>query len=112
MRGFALNLWAGLRRAPAASLPPPVADFMASDETTGDAPLDIDFVDLSTNTPTSWYWEVASALGEELDWIAFATDQNPRETFGPGQWHVRLTATNAGGSDTETKLVFVTAIAS
>ena len=88
-------------------LTPPVADFSGT-PVSGAAPLSVVFTDSSTNTPTSWLWEKNSGAG----WVNFAgtpTDQNPTESFAAGTWSVRLTATNAGGSDPETKTDYITA---
>ncbi|TET23080.1 MAG: PKD domain-containing protein [Candidatus Stahlbacteria bacterium] len=79
---------------------PPDADFSA-DPTIGSAPLDVTFTDLSTNAPTSWSWSFGDG--------GSSTDQNPQHTYNaPGTYTVRLTATNADGSDTETKANYIT----
>jgi hypothetical protein len=86
----------------------PVAAFTGT-PLSGTAPLSVVFTDSSTNTPTSWLWEKSSDGGS--NWSNFAsgpTTQNPTESFTAGTWAVRLTATNAGGSDGETKLAYVT----
>lgn len=92
------------------AIPPPaaVAPVAAFSGTplTGAASLSVAFTDASTNTPTSWLWEKNSGSG----WVNFAgtpTAQNPTESFAAGTWDVRLTATNAGGSDDETKNDYV-----
>lgn len=85
----------------------PVAAFSGT-PTSGEAPLESTFTDASTNTPTSWHWEKDDGNG----WVDFDGDptaQNPTEEFAEGVWDVRLTATNAGGSDDETKLDYITA---
>lgn len=87
--------------------PPPVADFSGT-PTSGEAPLSVAFTDSSTNTPTSWHWEKNDGSG----WVDFAgspTVQNPTELFAAGTWDIRLTATNGGGSDLETKTSYITA---
>ncbi len=63
----------------------------------------VQFTDISTNTPTSWLWNFGDATTSTL--------QNPTKTYStPGTYTVTLTATNAGGSDGETKtgLIVVT----
>ena len=76
-----------------APVPVPVASFTASADS-GVAPLLVDFTDTSTNAPTSWSWNFG-------DGTALVTTQNPSHTFNAGGvFSVRLTATNAGGSDT------------
>lgn len=89
----------------------PVAAFSAT-PLTGTAPLSVTFTDASTNTPTSWLWEKSDDAG--ASWSNFtsgATSQNPTEEFTAGTWSIRLTATNAGGSDSETKLSYLTVTA-
>lgn len=90
----------------------PVAEFSAEPPLTGAAPFRIVIVDSSLNSPTAWYWEKNNGSG----WIAFeepdqATAQNPDEIFAEGVWSIRLTATNAAGSDTETKPDWIEATA-
>lgn len=100
-----LGLGLGLNRDRRRATPAPVAAFSGT-PLTGAAPLSVVFTDASTNTPTSWLWEKNSGSG----WVNFAstpTVQNPTEVFAEGTWDVRLTATNAGGSDGETKLDYV-----
>ncbi len=85
----------------------PVADFTGT-PLSGTAPLSVAFTDTSTNTPTSWLWEKNDGSG----WVNFAgtpTVQNPTEVFATGTWSVRLTATNAGGSNTKTRTNYITA---
>jgi len=79
----------------------PVADFTA-DDNSGPVPLPINFTDLSTNTPTSWLWDFGDG--------STSTSQNPSHTYtASGTYAVTLTATNAFGSDSITKLNFITA---
>jgi PKD repeat protein len=76
---------------------PPVADFSAS-PTAGAAPLQVQFVDQSTNLPTSWAWDF------DNDGTIDSTARNPTFTYPTaGTYTVALTATNGGGSDTKTK---------
>ncbi len=88
---------------------PPVADFTGT-PTSGTAPLSVAFTDTSTGTPTSWLWEKNDGSG----WVNFSgtpTVQNPTESFAAGTWSVRLTATNADGSDTKTRTNYITVAA-
>jgi len=79
---------------------PPVADF-SGDPRSGDAPLTVNFTDLSTGSPTSWYWDFGDGVGT-------STEQNPSYTYDTeGFYTVSLTATNAYGSDTETKVDYI-----
>ena len=79
---------------------PPVAAFSAS-PTTGIAPLTVQFTDASTNAPTAWSWNFGDG--------GTSDQQHPSHTYNePGTYTVNLTATNAGGSDTETKTGYIT----
>ncbi len=69
--------------------------------TTGTAPLAVLFTDASTNEPTSWSWTFGDG--------GMSTLQNPSHTYAAaGTYTVSLTATNAGGSDTEEKAGYIT----
>lgn len=96
-----------IRRTVYYTVSPPVADFSAT-PLIGASPLSVTFTDTSTNTPTSWLWEKSDDAG--ASWSNFssgATSQNPTEEFTAGAWSIRLTSTNAGGSDSETKLSYI-----
>jgi PKD repeat protein len=63
----------------------------------------VQFTDLSLNNPTSWLWEITPNTFDFIDGTS-DTSQNPVCIFNePGFYTVSLTATNTGGSDTETK---------
>lgn len=58
------------------------------------------FVDSSTGKPTNWSWDFGDGTGSNA--------QNPSHTYAQaGTYTVVLTASNAGGSSTKTKLVTV-----
>lgn len=79
---------------------PPVAAFSGT-PTSGYAPLAVAFTDASTNSPTSWAWTFGDG--------GTSTAQNPSHTYtAAGSYTVTLTATNAYGSDGETKTGYVT----
>ncbi len=81
---------------------PPVAQFTAN-STTITKGESVSFTDQSTNTPTSWSW--AFTGGTPIT----STAQNPTVTYNtPGTYQVVLTATNAGGNNTETKTGYIT----
>ena len=81
--------------------PPPVADFTGT-PVSGEYPLTVDFTDLSANSPTSWDWDFGDGVGT-------STMQNPSYTYDAvGTYTVSLTATNVYGSDTETKIGYIT----
>jgi len=80
---------------------PPVANFTGN-PTSGPAPLNVAFTDTSIGSPTSWSW----TFGDGGNSAA----QNPSHTYNTAnQYTVSLTATNAQGSDTETKTNYITA---
>jgi PKD repeat protein len=81
---------------------PPVADFTA-DNTTITEGESVNFTDLSTNNPDTWDWTFDGGTP------AASTDQNPGVTYyTAGTYTVTLTATNAYGSDTQTKVDYIT----
>jgi gliding motility-associated-like protein len=78
----------------------PVANFSAS-STSGCSPIVSNFTDLSTNTPTSWYWDLGNG--------STSTIQNPSTTYiNPGVYTVTLVATNGSGSDTQVFTNYIT----
>ena len=82
---------------------PPVADFSGS-PTSGSAPLFVSFTDASLGSPTSWSWTFGDG--------GTSTVQNPGYTYNnPGTFTVTLAATNAYGSDGETKTGYITVTA-
>ncbi|MBM3403545.1 MAG: PKD domain-containing protein [Bacteroidetes bacterium] len=86
---------------------PPVADFSASSVSPGIGQSVI-LTDLSTNTPTSWSWTITPNTYTFVNGTN-ANSQNPEVQFSAlGSYTVSLTATNAFGSDTETKTNYIT----
>jgi YVTN family beta-propeller protein len=78
----------------------PDAAFSAS-PTSGSAPLNVSFTDKSTGFPTSWQWY----LGDGTN----STQKNPGCIFSkPGLYTVTLSASNAGGSSSVTKSIYIT----
>jgi PKD repeat protein len=81
------------------ALKPPVADFTGT-PTTAAQNVTVNFTDLSALNPTGWLWEFGDGTTSSL--------QNPTHTYSVvGTYAVRLTATNAGGSNTVTKTSYV-----
>jgi PKD repeat protein len=79
----------------------PTANFTAS-VTSGPTPLAVTFTDTSTGTPDSWSWDFGDGTTSTL--------RNPTHTYGaPGSYTVTLTASNAAGTDTETKSNLISA---
>jgi len=82
------------------TVPPPVASFTGS-PTNGTVPLTVEFTDTSTGSPTSWSWSFGDGGTSSL--------QNPSHQYtAAGSYTVRLTASNAGGSNTATKSGYIT----
>ena len=82
---------------------PPVADFTADISNPIIIPVgsSVNFFDASTNVPTSWTWNFGGGATN-------SNIQNPSAVFNAvGAYTVSLTATNAFGSDTETKTAHV-----
>lgn len=83
---------------------PPDADFTAN-ITSGPLPLSVQFTDLSTESPTSWFWDFGDGTN--------STEENPVHVYqAEGTYTVSLTVTNAGGSDTKTEINYITVSAS
>ncbi len=78
----------------------PVANFTSA-QASGCSPLVVNFTDASTSNPTAWFWDFGNG--------ATSTLKNPSTTyFIPGKYTVKLTVTNASGSNTKTSQDFVT----
>ena len=78
----------------------PVAEFSASATviTEGDQ---VEFTDLSDNSPTSWSWDFGDG--------GTSTLQNPSYIYASaGTYTVSLTVSNSAGSDNETKTYYIT----
>ncbi len=87
------------------ALPVPVADFTAT-PTTIYAGETVNFTDLSTNNPTSWNWSFSGGTPTS------STTQNPQVIYNsPGTYNVSLTVSNAFGTDTKTKIKYITVLA-
>jgi PKD repeat protein len=83
------------------SIPTPVAAFSGT-PTEGSSPLSVAFTDESTNIPTSWAWDFNN------DGTTDSTEKNPTHVYtADGTYTVRLTATNAGGSNTVTRTNYI-----
>jgi len=67
---------------------------------TGPAPLTVQFTDLSSGAPTSWYWDFGDRATD--------TSQNPLHTYtAPGAYSVRLTVTGGGFSDSNVQIGYI-----
>ncbi|HWQ47636.1 MAG TPA: PKD domain-containing protein [Methanosarcina sp.] len=77
----------------------PVAAFSAS-PTSGTAPLNVTFTDSSTGSPTAWKWSFGDGTASIL--------KNPTHKYSKaGNYTVKLTASNAAGSNTTTKTNYI-----
>ena len=86
---------------------PPVTDFMAN-STNPFVGQTVDFIDLSTNYPTSWLWSFNPPSVTYVNGTS-STSQNPQVQFNnTGLYTATLIASNALGADTETKLNYLT----
>jgi M6 family metalloprotease-like protein len=82
--------------------PAPVANFTAS-ATTIDETQSVTFTDTSANAPDTWDWTFEGGTP------ATSTARNPIVTYNTaGTYTVTLVATNDSGSDTETKIDYIT----
>ena len=80
----------------------PTANFGANG-VTGCAPLVVNFLDQSSNNPTSWNWDLTGASPSSSNSMSPSTTYNV-----PGLYPVELEVVNSFGSDTEIKLNYVT----
>ncbi|TET83275.1 MAG: PKD domain-containing protein, partial [Desulfobacteraceae bacterium] len=82
---------------------PPVANFSGT-PTTGMAPLEVSFTDSSTGDIDSWSWTFGDCGSN--------TAQNPTYTYAdPGIYTVALKVTGSGGSNTRTRMNYITVTA-
>ena len=82
--------------------PPPLVGFNAN-STSGTVPLTVKFTDSTTGTgPFTYAWDFTN------DGIVDSTFQSPMYTYSTaGTYTVKLTVTNAGGSDSEVKSNYI-----
>jgi len=92
--------WEGFTVAAPATQPPDAA--FTADVFSGTAPLTVNFTDQSTENPTAWAWDFNN------DGVVDSTIQNPSHTYSAaGTYTVKLTVTNAVGSDPEVKTDYI-----
>ncbi|MDP2722913.1 MAG: GEVED domain-containing protein [Bacteroidales bacterium] len=97
---YGRGLWESELYSPAAT--PPVANFSADILYPGVGQT-VTFTDLSTNGPASWAWSFTPSTVTYVGGT-LSTSQNPQVQFNAvGDYTVQLTATNAYGSDPESK---------
>jgi PKD repeat protein len=87
--------------------PPPTAEFSANITTVLTSDV-VSFTDESLDMPTAWDWSFSP---ETVTYVSGnSLSQNPHVQFNaPGLYTVSLIATNAYGSDTETKIDYISA---
>ncbi len=79
---------------------PPIARFIAN-TTSGKVPLAVGFTDQSTGSPDGWAWDFGDG--------STSSAQNPVHTYtSPGTYTVRFVASNGAGSNSETKVYYIT----
>tara|TARA_B110001469_G_C9635495_1_gene318571 strand:- start:167 stop:1939 length:1773 start_codon:yes stop_codon:yes gene_type:complete len=80
----------------------PATNFIAN-PTSGQAPLSVNFTDLSSNTPNLWNWSFPGAN------TTSSSSQNPSGIVypSPGTYNVTLTSSNSWGNDVETKSSYI-----
>ena len=97
----------GLFSSDAFAAQKPAADFTVSQQVTCE-PNKVTFTDMSAFDPTEWKWSFAPNTVSFVDNTG-DTSQNPVVRFtAPGTYAVTLIASNALGSDTETKSSYIT----
>jgi VCBS repeat-containing protein len=85
---------------PVTACAPVTANFMAN-QTSGNAPLIVQFTDSSTGSPTSWSWDFGDPASGTVD---TSNQQNPSHTYSAaGTYTVKLIATNACGIQSQSK---------
>jgi len=78
---------------------PPTCDFVA-DVTSGEAPLAVNFTDLSVDSVDIWDWDFGDG--------GTSTEENPSYDYAtPGTYTVSLTVTGPGGTDSNTKTDYI-----
>lgn len=86
------------------SIIPPSTDFVANNLVISSGST-INFTDLTQHLPTSWEWEFTGAS------VVTSTLQNPSATYPTvGNFDVKLKTTNSFGSDSLTKLAYISVI--
>ncbi len=82
----------------------PLADFTGEPRLIAEGE-NVQFTDLSANQPLSWQWDFSGGTP------ATSSNQNPTISYAnAGSYSVKLLVTNAGGTDSETKLNYITVV--
>lgn len=84
--------------------PPLLNAKFTADQTSGGAPLPVQFTDQSVGGVTAWAWDFGDG--------ASSTEQSPAHTYAAnGKYTVKLTVTSPDGTNTRTKTDYVTVAA-
>jgi PKD repeat protein len=84
------------------NIPVPIARFRGN-PTTGTIPLNVEFTDQSTGSPTAWSWTFG-----DIGTGNTSTLRNPTHAYTvPGTYTVSLTVSNDGGSNTMTRSGYI-----
>lgn len=87
---------------------PPIVAFTGA-PLTGQAPLSVTFIDMTTNNPLTWQWTFDKIDGGVY---AISTQQNPTIVFDqPGTYSVSLQCTNSCGYDRLAKPAYIHVVA-
>src|SRR5439155_20500715 len=82
---------------------PSLVDNFSASPTSGQAPLKVTFTDTSTGSVTGWVWNFGDGTS--------STTQNPQHTYSTtGTYTVSLTVSGPGGSNTATKVNYITTV--
>ena len=83
----------------------PISTFITNG-TMGIAPLPIAFTDTSLNNPITWSWSFKNVAGNNTE-IWWSVSQNPILTFDTGNFSIKLTSSNSGGSNISVQHTFI-----
>lgn len=83
----------------------PVSTF-TTNVTSGAGITPVLFTDTSVPTATSWNWSFQNVTGNNTQ-VWFSTTQNHTYSFGPGNFLIKLNATNGGGSNISSQTTFI-----
>jgi PKD repeat protein len=85
----------------------PISSF-STNATGGMSPVSIQFTDTSVNPPDTWNWSFTNISGNNTEvWFSSGSTQNPKYTFGIGNWKIRLMASNYVGQNISTQTTFI-----
>jgi len=74
--------------------------------TSGTAPVTVQFNDTSVNSLTSWNWSFTNVTGNNTP-VSWSTEQNATQTFGVGNFSIKLYAGNSAGYNFVRQVMFI-----